>query len=76
VVITSIADNSPLADLGLQRGDVIESVNQKSVNSPSEVATALNDAKSTKGDQNVLILLNRNGVNQYVALSLSNQSNG
>ncbi|HWE71956.1 MAG TPA: DegQ family serine endoprotease, partial [Stellaceae bacterium] len=47
VVITSIADNSPLADLGLQRGDVIESVNQKSVNSPSEVATALNDAKST-----------------------------
>jgi hypothetical protein len=24
----------------------------------------------------VLILLNRNGVNQYVALSLSNQDNG
>jgi serine protease Do len=76
VVVTSIADNSPLADLGLQRGDVIESVNQKPVTSPGEVASALNDAKSSKGDQNVLILLNRNGVNQYVALSLSNQSNG
>ena len=76
VVVTSIADNSPLADLGLQRGDVIELVNQKSVASPGEVVTALNNAKNAKGDQNVLILLNRNGVNQYVALSLSNQSNG
>jgi serine protease Do len=76
VVVTSITDNSPLADLGLQRGDVIQSVNQKAVSSPGEVVSALNDAKSSKGDQNVLILLNRNGVNQYVALSLSNQSNG
>jgi hypothetical protein len=55
---------------------VIESVNQKAVSSPGEVVSALNSAKNTKGDQNVLILLNRNGVNQYVALSLSNQSNG
>ncbi|HXE27954.1 MAG TPA: DegQ family serine endoprotease [Stellaceae bacterium] len=76
VVVTSVSDNSPLADLGLQRGDVIESVNQKSVTSPSEVVTALNSAKNNKGEENVLILLNRNGVNQYVALSLSNQGNG
>jgi serine protease Do len=76
VVVTSVSDNSPLADLGLQRGDVIESVNQKSVTSPGEVASALDNAKNNKGNDNVLILLNRNGVNQYVALSLSNQSNG
>jgi serine protease Do len=76
VVVTSIADDSPLADLGLQRGDVIESVNQKAVTTPGEVAGALNEAKSAKGNQNVLILLNRNGVNQYVALSLANQGNG
>ncbi len=76
VVVTSVADNSPLAELGLQRGDVIESVNQKPVTTPGEVTTALNEAKNAKGDQNVLILLNRNGINQYVALSLSNQSNG
>jgi serine protease Do len=76
VVVTSIADNSPLADLGLQRGDVIESINQKPVSSPSEVVSALNNAKNKKGDENVLLLLNRNGVNQYVALSLSNQGNG
>jgi serine protease Do len=76
VVVTSVADNSPLADLGLQRGDVIESVNQKATTSPQEVASALSDAKNAKGNQNVLILLNRNGVNQYVALSLGNQDNG
>ena len=76
MVVTSIADNSPLADLGLQRGDVIESVNQKAVTQPGEVVSALNDAKNDKSNQNVLILLNRNGVNQYVALSLSNQGNG
>ena len=75
VVVTSIADDSPLADLGLQRGDVIEQVNQKSVTNPGEVVNALNEAKNAKGS-NVLILLNRNGVNQYVALSLSNQNNG
>jgi hypothetical protein len=55
---------------------VIESVNQKPVSSPSEVVSALNNAKNNKGDDNVLILLNRNGVNQYVALSLSNRGNG
>jgi serine protease Do len=76
VVVTSVSDNSPLAELGLRRGDVIESVNQKPVTSPGEVASALDNAKNNKGDDNVLILLNRNGVNQYVALSLNNQSNG
>jgi serine protease Do len=76
VVVTSVSDNSPLADLGLQRGDVIESVNQKPVTSPGEVISQLDNAKNNKGDENVLILLNRNGVNQYVALSLSNQGNG
>jgi serine protease Do len=76
VVVTSVADNSPLADLGLQRGDVIESVNQKATTSPQDVASALTDAKNAKDNQNVLILLNRNGVNQYVALSLNAQDNG
>jgi serine protease Do len=76
VVVTGVADDSPLADLGLQRGDVIESVNQKPTTTTQEVATALREAKNAKGSQNVLILLNRNGVNQYVALSLSNEGNG
>ncbi len=76
VVITGIADNSPLADTGLRRGDVIESINQHPVTTPDEAANALNAAKSDKENQNVLLLLNRNGVNQYVAESLSNQGQG
>jgi serine protease Do len=74
VVVTSVADDSPLAELGLQRGDVIESVNQKPVTTPDQVASTLAAAKTDKS--NILLLLNRNGMNQYVALSLGDQGNG
>ena len=76
VVVTGVSNDSPLADLGLQRGDVIESVNQHPTTTPQEVFDLLKKAKDAKGNENVLILLNRNGVNQYVALSLSHQGNG
>jgi serine protease Do len=76
VVVTSVADNSPLADLGLQRGDVIVSINQQATTTPKEVSDLLTRAKNTKGGTNVLMLINRNGVNQYVALSLSSEDNG
>jgi S1-C subfamily serine protease len=76
VVVTSIADNSPLAALNLQQGDVIESINQHPVTTPDEAINALKAVKDNKADQNVLFLLDRNGVNQYVALSLSNQDQG
>jgi serine protease Do len=76
VVVTAVADDSPLADLGLQQGDIIESINQQPTTAPKEVADALTRAKNAKGGTNVLILLNRNGVNQYVALQLNNANNG
>jgi serine protease Do len=76
VVVTGIANNSPLGNLGLQRGDVIESINQHPVTTPDEATNALNAVKNDTANQNVLILLNRNGVNQYVAESLSNQGQG
>jgi serine protease Do len=76
VVVTGVADNSPLSDLGLQRGDVIEAINQHPVTTPDEAADALNTAKNDTQNQNVLILLNRNGLNQYVAESLNNQGQG
>ena len=76
VVVTSIADNSPLAELGLQRGDVIESINQQPTATPKEVVEKLNQAKNAKGAVNVLMLVNRNGVNQYMALALNNEGNG
>ncbi|HVA15648.1 MAG TPA: DegQ family serine endoprotease [Stellaceae bacterium] len=76
VVVTKIAENSPLAELGLERGDVIESINQQKVATPDEAARALKAAKKDKQNENVLILLDRHGVDQYVALSLSSQDNG
>lgn len=76
VVVTGVSDNSPLADLGLRQGDVIEAINQHPVATPDEAADALNTAENDTQNNNVLILLNRNGVNQYVAESLSNQGQG
>ncbi len=75
VVVTEIADNSPLADLGLQRGDVIESINQQPTATPKEASDLLAHAKSAKST-NVLMLINRNGISQYVALTLSGEDKG
>ncbi len=71
VVVTGVSDDSPLAALGLQPGDVIQSVNQQPVTSPQQVATKLKEARSNKGE-NVLLLINRHGTSQYLALSLTN----
>ncbi|HKT17313.1 MAG TPA: DegQ family serine endoprotease [Stellaceae bacterium] len=76
VVVTGVTESSPFTDLGLQRGDVIESINQQETTTPKEVIDKLAQARKAKGGTNVLILLNRNGVNQYVALSLKNEDNG
>lgn len=76
VVVTGVSDNSPLSNLGLRRGDVIEAINQHPVTTPEEATDALNTAENDTQNKNVLILLNRNGVNQYVAESLSAQGQG
>jgi serine protease Do len=75
VVVTGVEENSPLAELGIQPGDVIEQINQQPVTTPHEVVQKLEAARNEKGpDKNLLVLLNRHGVNQYVALSV--QENG
>ena len=76
VVVARVDDSSPLAELGLQRGDVIELINQHAVTTPAEAANALNGVKNDKQNQNLLILLNRNGVNEYVAELLGNHGQG
>jgi serine protease Do len=75
VVVTGVADNSPLAELGVQPGDVIQAVNQQPVTTPKQVAEKLKEVQSGK-DKNVLLLINRHGTNQYLALSMSNGDNG
>jgi serine protease Do len=73
VVITAVSDNSPLTEFGIQPGDVIESINQQPVSSPQDVAKQLQQAQKGS-DKNLLLLLNRHGVNQYVALSFGNDT--
>jgi serine protease Do len=69
VVVTGIADNSPLADLDIAPGDVIETVNQQPVTSPKEASDKLAAIRNDKSaNKTVLLLINRHGVNQYVAL--------
>jgi serine protease Do len=75
VVVTRVDGSSPFNDLGLQVGDVIESIDQHPTVTPREVVERLERAKKEKSGANLLILLNRNGVNQYVALSLAKPEN-
>ena len=50
-------------------GDVIVSIDQQPVHTPEEAAATLNQvAHSSK--KTVLLLLNRNGVTQYVGMTL------
>jgi len=75
VVVSDVADDSPLAQLGITAGDVIQTINQEPVTSPKEVSSKL--AAARKGGKfNLLLLINRHGINQYVALSVNGDGNG
>ena len=68
VVVSEIADSSPLADIDLQPGDVIVSVNQEPVVTPKEAVAKLKAAQSSS-DKKLLLQINRHGVNAFVAWS-------
>ncbi|HEX7968466.1 MAG TPA: DegQ family serine endoprotease [Stellaceae bacterium] len=70
VIVTAVADDSPLAALGIQPGDVIQSINQQSVTTPKQAESKLKEAQTAK-TKNVLLLINRHGTNEYLALSLA-----
>ena len=74
VVVTAIADDSPLAELGVQPVDVIEQVNQQAVTTPKQAEEKLKQAQAG-GNPNVLLLINRHGTSQYLALSVSKSGN-
>src|SRR5580700_8325724 len=67
-VVAEVAPDSPAAALGLEPGDVIESVDQQPVKTPQQAAEALQQA-SSKG--NILLLLNRHGTSQFVGLTVT-----
>ena len=69
VVVGAIASDSPAQSLGIQPGDVIESIDQKPAKTPEEAASRLKEA-AAQGD--LLLLLNRHGISQFVGLSIEN----
>jgi len=69
VVVTSVSPAGPLAELGLAPGDVIQAINREAVHAPKDVSAKLAAFKKD-GGKNLLLLINRHGINQYVALTV------
>ena len=75
VIVLSIDDDSAFLRLGIRPGDVIESINERAVTSPAEATARLKEALASP-PKNVLMLINRNGTNRYLAMSLEDAPNG
>ncbi len=70
VVVASVDPNSDAATKGIQQGDVIVSVNQRSTRTPEEAAAAV-EAARTGGRQSVLLLIRRgNAPPLYVGVDI------
>src|SRR4051794_15636875 len=71
VIITAVDPNANAAEQGLQRGDLIISVNNQSVTSPAQVVAAV-DAARKAGRSSVLLLVKRgNATEAFVAIDIS-----
>jgi serine protease Do len=64
VVVTGVPDDSPAADAGLQRGDVIEQVNRLDVKSVTDYQRLIRQA----GKQALVLLVNRGGSTTFVVV--------
>ena len=69
VVVTDVQPDSPAAEKGLQRGDVIVEANRKQVSDPKAIADAVREA-AERGDDTILLLVQRDGQNRFVAVGL------
>jgi serine protease Do len=65
VVVTSVDPDSKAADAGLQRGDVIQEVNRKPVNSVADFRAAVREA----GNDPILLLVNHGGQTGYSVIT-------
>jgi serine protease Do len=63
VVVTNVRPDSPAAEAGLRRGDVIQEVNRKSVKNTSDFERAVAGSKEEN-----LLLVNRHGSTMYLAV--------
>jgi serine protease Do len=67
VVISNVQPDSPAADAGLQRGDIIHRVNRAPVTNRQEYFRAIS---SIKGDKEVTLQVERGGQLQWLSLDL------
>jgi serine protease Do len=70
VVVTDVDPNGQAAEKGLQAGDVILSVGDKSVSQPNDVEKTVADAKSG-GRKSVLLRVKSGDQTRYIALSFA-----
>ena len=68
-MVTDVESDGPAAERGFKTGDVILEVAGKEVSSPSDVRTALNDAR-TEGKRTVLMRVKSGDSTKFVALPL------
>lgn len=69
LVVVDVKSDGPAAEKGLQRGDVVQEVDQEPVTSAAEVLARVKAAKAA-GKRSVLLLLNRKGDARYEAVRI------
>ncbi|MGD9711753.1 MAG: Do family serine endopeptidase [Thermomicrobiales bacterium] len=67
LVVVAVDPSGKGAELGLQAGDIILRAGNRDVARPSDVTTALADAKAA-GRSNALLLFRRNNTEQFIAV--------
>ena len=73
VIITAVDPNSDAGDEGLQRGDLIVSVNNQLVTTPAQIVSAVDTARRT-GRASVLLLVKRgNAPEAFVGIDISSK---
>jgi serine protease Do len=68
-VVTEVQPDSPAAEKGLQRGDVIIEADHQKVTEPKAVSDAVR-AAAERGDKSILLLVKREGQDRFVAVPL------
>jgi len=70
VLVTEVKPGSAAAETGIRPGDIIQRVGRKQVAEPHDVAQAVREARAEKRPT-VLVLVNRGGREQFVALPVA-----